>query len=89
MTCPDFSQRVAIDLPHGTTLYGQARGCVFGDPTSAHEHFVVTDTAVWADGTVKRLLGDRAGKFWNVRPLTDAERDRERREHDDALRYVD
>ena len=72
-TCPEYRQRVAIDLPHGTTLYGRAAGCVFGDTSSAHEHFVYMDKAIWADGTVKHLPGATAGKFWNVRPLTDAE----------------
>jgi hypothetical protein len=89
MFCPEFRARVAIDLPHGTTLYGRANGCVFGDPTSAHEHFVYTDTAIWADGTVKRFSADRAGKFWNVRPLTAAEIERERRESEFAMSLVD
>jgi hypothetical protein len=90
MTCPSFNDRVAVDLPHGTTLYGRNRGCVFGDCSSAHEHFVEVDTAVWADGTVKRGLGSgRAGKFWTVRPLTDAEVARESREREFALSLVD
>jgi hypothetical protein len=89
MDCPEFGSRVAIDTPHGTTLYGRANGCVFGDTSSAHEHFVYVDTAIWADGTVKRLPADRSGKFWSVRPLTDAEEARERREYEAALKHID
>ena len=48
-TCPAFNDRVAVDLPYGTTLYGRCSGCVFGDCSSAHEHFVVVDRAVWAE----------------------------------------
>jgi hypothetical protein len=88
--CPAYNDRVAVDLGNGTTLYGQNRGCVFGDCSSAHEHFVAVDTAIWADGTVVRAgWSGRAGKFWGVRPLTDAERSREQREHDYALSLVD
>jgi hypothetical protein len=89
MNCPDFNQRVAIDLPHGTTLYGRASGCVFGDPTASHEHFVYVDLAIWEDGTVVRANSGTAGKFWGVRPLTDAEKAREQREYDAAMALVD
>jgi hypothetical protein len=68
--CPAYNQPVAVDLPHGTTLYGFAAGCVFGDPTSAHEHFVNVHTAVWADGTIVNVNSGNAGKFWGVRALT-------------------
>ena len=89
MSCFEFNARVAVDLPHGTTLYGFASGCVFGDCTSTHEHFVRTDTAIWADGTVKRFAASAAGKFWGVRALTDAEAARERREQERAEALVD
>jgi hypothetical protein len=88
-TCPKFGDRVAVDLLHGATLYGRSSGCVFGDPTAPHEHFVYVDTAIWADGTVVRTGSGRAGKHWGVRPLTDAEQAREQREHDYALSLVD
>jgi hypothetical protein len=35
--CPKFNARVAVDLPNGTTLYGRAAGCVFGDPSAPHD----------------------------------------------------
>jgi hypothetical protein len=87
--CPQFNARVAVDLPNGTTLYGRAAGCVFGDPSAPHEHFVYVDTAVWADGTVVRGGSGLPGKQWGVRPLTDAESMREQREHDFAMGLVD
>jgi hypothetical protein len=89
MNCPAYNDRVAVDLPHGATLFGHSRGCVFGDCSSAHEHFVDVDTAIWADGSVRRIGGGGAGKFWAVRPLTDAERAREQREYDYAMSLVD
>ena len=88
-TCFTFNQRVAVDTPHGTVLYGRISGCVFGDTSAPHEHFVYVDTAIWADGTVKRVSADRAGKFWAVRPLTDAEQARERRESEYAQSLID
>jgi hypothetical protein len=88
-TCPAFQERIAIDLPNGTVLYGRANGCVFGDPTSAHEHFVVTDTAIWADGSIHRLQSNgMSAKFWSVRSLTDAEMAREQREYDFAMSSI-
>jgi hypothetical protein len=88
-TCPAYNTAVAVDLPHGTTLYGRCRGCVFGDPTSAHEHFVEVHTAIWADGTVVRNNSGRAGKFWGVRSLTAAEVAAQQAEYDRAMSYVD
>jgi hypothetical protein len=89
MACPEFNQRVAVDLPNGTTLYGLNRGCVFGDPTSAHEHYVEVTKAVWADATIVPCFPSRATKHWGVRPLNAAEIYREQRERDFALSLVD
>lgn len=88
-TCPAFGDRVAVDLPHGTTLFGRARGCVFGDCSAAHEHFVAVDTAIWEDGSVHRGFSGQAGKFWSVRSLSAAEVAAEAREAAFALSLVD
>jgi hypothetical protein len=89
--CPGYGERVAIDLAHGTTLFGRMAGCVFGDCSAAHEHFVNVDKAVWEDGTVVRDGFGRhgAGKFWGIRPLTDAEVAAEAREAAFAMSLVD
>ena len=83
----NYGDRCAVELPHGTTIYGVFRGWVFGDPNAAAEGFVQATEYIWADGTVKPGSGGM-GKFWDVRPLTDEERAAEAAKLEaDRIRY--
>jgi hypothetical protein len=88
-----YGTRVHVTLPD-CEFRGNFRGYVFGDPSAACEAFVATTEVrrpgMWG-GQWHRMPsnGGAAGKFWNVRPLTEAEAAAEAAEAARVQSYVD